>query len=166
MVKAAAVVILVAVPMAASAFCGRGHPDVARELKDSRLVFVGKVLGATEWSHDGGFPDGTLYSVEVTDLLKGAGPSLVTLYSENSSGRFPMETGASYVIFAYEGAFEFRTSPEFAVDNCGNSGSLAEPRAQDVLAQVRRLTHAPRTAAQPAAPADRGRVRSDTGQSK
>jgi len=36
-VKVAALFILVAVPMPASAYCGKGHPDVAQEPKDSRL---------------------------------------------------------------------------------------------------------------------------------
>jgi hypothetical protein len=98
--------------------------------------------------------------------LKGERLSTVTLYSENSSGRFPMEVGVSYVIFASEGTFEFRASPEFAIDNCGNSGSLREPKAQASLEQVRRLTNHSQAAAQPAAAADRGRVYPEAGRSK
>lgn len=147
--KIAALLLVAALPMAASAYCGKGHPDVAQELNDSRLVLVGSVSSATDWSHAGGFTDGTLYSVEVTESLKGEAPPTMTLYSENSSGRFPMEVGVSYLIFAYEGVFEFRTSPEFAVDNCGNSGSLREPKAQAALKQVRRLIHHPQAGTQP-----------------
>lgn len=72
-----------------------------------------------------------------------------------------MEIGDSYVIFAYQGTFEFRNSPELAIDNCGNSGSLRDPGAQRALEQVRTVLRYSRTVAEPTAGAldRRGLVR-------
>ena len=138
----------------ASAWCGMGHRTVAQEFSDSGAVIVGSVTTQEQWSHDGEVWDGTLYTVQVTEVLKGAPTKTINVYSENSSGRFPMDIGTTYLIFAYRGVFENRASPEWAVDNCGNS--TAVHANQQLLADVRHLAA---VAAQPVVPADASQPR-------
>jgi hypothetical protein len=57
--------------------------------------------------------------------LKRASPKTIRLFSENSSGRFQMQVGETYLLFAYDALG--RT----AIDNCGNSG-LVHDRAYEL----------------------------------
>lgn len=152
--KIVLVLAALAVSVQASAWCGKGHPTPAQEFNDSGAVIVGKVTAQDAWSHDGEFTDGTLYTVQVTEVLKGAVAETITLYSESSSGRFPMDVGTTYLVFAYRGVFENRATLEWAIDNCGNS--TAVQGKQDLLAEVRHLAAAaaqqPVTGGAPARP--------------
>ena len=71
---------------------------VAQEFSGSDVVVLGKVTGQDQWSHDGEFWDGTLYTVRVTEVLKASPTTVMNTYSENSSGRFPMDIGTTYVL--------------------------------------------------------------------
>lgn len=77
--------------------------------------------------------DGTTYPVQVEEVLHGSHAKTVKLFSENSSGRFPMRVGATYLVFAYEELGRLQ------VDNCGNSGELSEKT--ETLAALRRMKH-------------------------
>jgi len=149
--RIALVLAVLALSVHASAYCGKGHPTAAQEFNDSDAVIVGKVTAQDEWSHDGQFTDGTLYTLQITEVLKGTPAKAITVYSENSSGRFPMDVGTTYLIFAYRGVFENRATPEWAVDNCGSS--TAVQGNQELLAEVRHLAA---IAAQQVVPADAG----------
>lgn len=133
----------------ASAWCGMGHRTVTQEFNDSNVVVVGKVTAQEQWSHDGEFWDGTFYTVRVTEVLKGTPPKAMEIYSENSSGSFPMDIGTTYLLFVYRGVFDDRATPEWAVDNCGNS--TAVQGKESLLADVRHLAS---VAAQQVVPAD------------
>ncbi len=127
------------VMLAAQAFgyCD-GFPTIAQEFKTSEVVFTGRVTGAREVAvQRESITGGTFYTVEVADVLKGAPPHRVRLYSENSSGRYPMRVGQRYLIFGDYGAFEGIRGQQLAVNNCGNSASL--PEANETLETVRRL---------------------------
>ena len=124
----------------AIAYC-ESHPTVEQELKTSAVVFVGKVISAREVSVESqAVTGGTFYSVAVQEVLKGAPPKTVQLYSENSSGSFSMEVGVQYLVFADYGVFEGITGQYPAVNNCGNSAPLSQ--AKKALAIVRKLTKA------------------------
>jgi len=73
----------------------------------------------------------TLYKVRIDESIRGSLHGVVELYSENSSGRFPLEIGKKYILFIYtdQGVLE--------VDNCGNSGPLNEKK--EVVAAAREL---------------------------
>ena len=119
----------------------RAHPSVEKEFRDSPIVLVGKVIKAGNYlSKDS--VDGTFYSVEVTETLKGSPAKTLELYCENSSGRFPMEVGDSYLVFAYRGPFEGISGWRWAIDSSGNSKQL--DKAKSTLAQVRSLKRAAR----------------------
>jgi hypothetical protein len=84
--------------------------------------------------------EGTQYTLRVEQLFKGRARKTVVLFSENTSGRFPMDVGEKYLVFVYRSEYKHRAI--FAVDNCGNSGRLSEK--PDVLGQVERFQHGDR----------------------
>jgi hypothetical protein len=122
----------------AVAYCD-SHPTVAQEFKTSALVFIGKVTSARDVAvRSTAITGGIFYSVEVVEVLKGSPSHSLQLYSENSSGRFPMEIGAQYLVFAEYGVFEGIRGRQLAINNCGNSTPL--PEGNKALETVRRLT--------------------------
>ena len=108
--------------------CLNGRPAVDAEYR-LRTVFIGTVISerseppTKEWDQEG-----TTYTVRVDERLRGQLPRRVRLFSENSSGRLPMEVGTKYLLFVYSD--RGRTM----VDNCGNSEahSVSSPKLRDV----------------------------------
>jgi hypothetical protein len=78
------------------------------------------------------FIGGTIYPVRIQKSFRGTLHGTVEVFSENSSGRFPMEKGKPYLLFLY------RAQGRLSADPCGNSGLVAQKR--DVLAVVRALS--------------------------
>lgn len=123
------------VPLA-KAYCGT-HPSVESEFKGSKVVVVGTALSSKDVLDPNGFIQGTFYTIRTSEVLKGSRATTLLLYSENSSGRFTMEAGTPYLIFAYEGVFEGIAGSCLVINNCGNSGTLS--RSKDALATTRKL---------------------------
>src|SRR5215831_9171194 len=97
------------------AVCLNGHPAVAEEYKRANAVVVATVL--TERlipSQDNAFYDGTLYRIRVDSVFRGNLGNKAEIFSENSSGRFPMTVGSKYLLFTYTG------NGRMQVDSCGN----------------------------------------------
>ncbi len=111
--------------------CLEGHLSVEKEYYRSYGVFIGQVLAERAVSESNDYLEGTAYSVSVDEVLHGHLPATIELFSENSSGRFPMDVGSRYLLFVY------RALGRTMVDNCGNSGLLAETTT--VLKTIRRL---------------------------
>ncbi len=118
------------------AWCEDGHPSVKQETKDSRYVFVAQVEQSRDVIGPGNLIDGTYFTLRVTENLKGHPELRVEVFSENTTARFPMDVGASYLLFVDRQRSEVTNSSEFVIDSCGNSG-LAKTQ-QKVLAQVRK----------------------------
>jgi hypothetical protein len=97
--------------------CLNGHPTVEAEFASREGVFVGTVRseGVESPAADGHFDDGTTYIVKVDEVLRGRLPKTVRIFSENSSGRFPMEPRRKYLLFVYT------EHGRMIVDSCGNS---------------------------------------------
>jgi hypothetical protein len=106
------------------------HPSISVEFQEARFVLLGRVTHqrniASAEDPDG--YDWTIYDVEVLQAFKGGPPRLIQLQSENSSARFPMDQGKTYLLFVtrlpmveHEGD---ETLPQDYVDNCGNSAVL------------------------------------------
>jgi hypothetical protein len=109
---------------AASAACVNGYPTVKQEYASSKFVLIGRVAGdhkspGPAGSSDNDFLDGDTYRVIPTGTFKGQPSGPIEIFSENSSGRFPMQVKAAYLIFIYE------DSGRLIVDNCGNSGLVS-----------------------------------------
>jgi hypothetical protein len=112
---------------AASAACLNGHPTIKQEYASSKYVLIGKVVSdhktaAAAESKGNDFLDGDAYQVDSTRTFKGQPNNPTEIFSENSSGRFPMQMKASYLVFLYE------DSGRLMVDNCGNSGLVSHAR--------------------------------------
>jgi hypothetical protein len=131
MIQTLSVILLSMASLSADFVCLNGHPTVAVEYR-RRVVFIGTVVSeqyeppTKQWDQEG-----TTYVVRVDERLRGQLPRTVQLFSENSSGRFPMEVGTKYLLFVYS---DFGRT---MVDNCGNSEvySASSPK----LRVVRRL---------------------------
>ncbi len=115
----------------AFAVCVNGHPSLEQEYENSAVVFVGRVISKEFTSESKNYLDGITYSVSVQEILRGTSAKTFRLFSENSSGRFPMRVGATYLVFAYEAL------GRLTVDSCGNSGKL--PEKAEVLSVLRKM---------------------------
>ena len=123
---------------AALAYCDQ-HATVQQEFAISRLVFIARVTSAREVRvRSKSATGGMIYGVRAVESLKGKPPVTLALYSENSSGRFPMQIGTRYLVFVRHQTFEGIREQQWFIDNCGNSAPLRE--ASKTLAAVRRLT--------------------------
>ena len=127
------VIAVIACTQPALGYCGRGHRSPEQEYRESERVFVGRVMSEKATPESGGYYEGTTYLLAVGELLRGTPAKTTSIFSENSSGRFPMEVGKRYLIFAYE------EQGRLMVDSCGNSGELSKKGA--VLDVVRSLAH-------------------------
>jgi hypothetical protein len=114
--------------------CLNGHPTSAEEYKQRPYVLTAKVLSSTSIadSEDGWFFAGTNYKLEPLEKLKGNVPEPLIIFSENSSGQFPMEVGRTYLLFLYQ------ENGRLLVDSCGTSGLVESVKAN--LKEIRALS--------------------------
>lgn len=128
----------------ARAFCGRGHLSVADEYATSQSVVIGHVVSERllPETATADVDAGTEYVVEVDETFRGQARDTIRLYSENSSGRFPMTIGETYVLFVSVAEGE-----RLSIDDCGHSGLVKEAAA--VVDDVRRLSRPDRGGSAP-----------------
>jgi len=87
--------------LAANAACSDGDWwSVAREYREAHLVFIGEVVAERPDPGDGHWIAGTFYRLKVNEVFRGTARGQIDLFSENSSGRFPMRRGVDYLVFA------------------------------------------------------------------
>lgn len=124
----------------ASAACLKGHPLVSDEFQGSDAVFVGTVVGVRSVPEDGFYYEGMIYLIELKEKFRGNVDFTVEVFSENSSGRFPMEQGGTYLLFVY---WEHE---RFLVNSCGNSGAVSErPDAMETVRQLSARMYEPKS---------------------
>jgi hypothetical protein len=118
----------------ADAACLNGYPTVQKEYTLSKVVLIGRVLHDRKTAGEKDFfdLDGDTYTVVPMHVYKGGTKTDVDLFSENSSGRFPMQVGQEYLIFAYE------DHGRLIVDNCGNSNLIS--RSKKAVTEVAKLS--------------------------
>jgi hypothetical protein len=136
-----AALFLLGLSPAAFAACVLSDYSVEAELHRSIAVVVGTVMAERPTAETRDLLDGVTYTISVDETLHGGAPKTLELFSENSSGRFPMQKGKIYVLFIY------RALGRLAVDNCGNSGLVTEKKA--VLTSVRQLVGESRESRKP-----------------
>jgi len=86
------------------AVCLNGHPSVAEEYKAANAVVAATVVAERLIpSAEADFYDGTLYRIRVDKIFRGSVGDSAEIFSENSSGRFPMTVGAKYLLFIHTG---------------------------------------------------------------
>ncbi len=105
-----------------SAVCLKGNPSVEQDYADSQGVFIGKVIEKKHVAESRDYYDGDEYTLQVQEVLKGQPSDRISIFSENSSGRFLMTPGNTYLLFTYVELGRFQIS------NCGNSGVLSEKK--------------------------------------
>ena len=122
------------------------HPSVPAEFKNSALVIFGRVTSKRNISEPDD-PEGyssTIYTVQVLETFKGTPQRTIRLLSENTTARFAMDTGKTYLLFVSQSRSTDMAGqkrlPEAYVDNCGNSAVAKD--AVSVIEAVRRLSKA------------------------
>jgi hypothetical protein len=121
----------------AVAWCPDPPLSLADEFRQSTFVLTGRVIAESVVDRGPNRIGGKNYVVVVTEILRGKPPKKITIFSEDSSGRFPMVPGARYILFVTKQTVEAFSDPVYTVDNCGHSGRL--PGSSKVLDEARRL---------------------------
>jgi hypothetical protein len=121
--------LLAATASPSRAYCER-YPTVAEEFAEAEYVFLAQVTSARLDPADDdpdGF-EGIEYSVRALRSYKGEPPANLLLFSENSTGRWPMMVGGWYLVFVGSKrpvGFDDPARREYAVSNCGNSFAVS-----------------------------------------
>jgi hypothetical protein len=122
----AALALLLLNAGSAWALCLDGRrPTVEAEFAASAVVAVGSVVAETKRvapEDPDGFEE-TVYRLRPSRVFKGPAKDDIELHSENTSSRFEMQRGRSYLVFVQD------ERGERFVDACGNSGPLRMRRA-------------------------------------
>jgi len=108
----------------AAAVCLEPHPRVCAEFFKSEAVFVGEVVSQRTVPAKGPDYDGWLYRLRVHRVFRGKIGETLDIFTENSTGRFPLEVGHEYLLFAGRG------NGRLVITNCGNSGLLTDAAAK------------------------------------
>jgi hypothetical protein len=94
---------------------------VAKEFRDSTFVMTAKVMSSrNDVAED--FIRGVFYRIQPIQTFKGKPPSMLSIYTERSSGGFYMDVGQTYLLFAQ------REGAKYTIDNCGYSDLLSSSR--------------------------------------
>lgn len=122
-------------PVIVQAMCyEREKLPVLAEFESSSVVIVGLVSSVTPVSSPAD-PEGVekyLYQVRVLKSFKGAAEGTMTVTTENTSSRFPLDERRKYLLFLK--SFD----AELSADSCGNSGRLeSRKRELSVLNSAR-----------------------------
>jgi hypothetical protein len=98
------------------------HIPPEKEAREAYAVVIGTVVGVKEGPapFEGEEGEGTVYQLRVRETLRGQRRKTFGLFSENTSARFPMEAGRTYLVFVH------KREDIFYATNCGSSGALSE----------------------------------------
>ncbi len=101
----------------ARAVCHVPEITPSGEFFKSDVVFTGTVISVRYDDADVG---GRYYLLHVERMFKGSLRKQVTVYTENSSARFPLDKGQGYLLFAD------RNQRRLEIYGCGNSAPLSK----------------------------------------
>jgi len=104
-------------PIPAFGHCAQPHPPICAEFFHRDAIFVGTVISSRHRSN--GEDPGWFYALKVNRVFRGVLPPVAKVFTEQSSGQFPLKMHQSYLLFADS------TKPDgLEIDNCGNSTEL------------------------------------------
>ena len=112
-------------------YCTLPHPEVICQFLNSDEVFAGTVVSIQKVPAQGEEIDGWLYSLTVQEWFRGPHTAMIEVFTENSSGRFPLDVGKKYLLFAY------RFEGQLQIDCCGNNSLVSN--ADSALRELRKL---------------------------
>ena len=118
-------------PSVSSANCPVPEIRANGEFFKSDAVFVGTVLSIRETPDTDNSVGGWFYRMKVEEMFRGRLRKEITVYTENSSNRFPLEKAQKYLLFAY------KQHGRLEIDGCGHSALLSE--AADALTRLKNL---------------------------
>lgn len=101
-------------------------PSVEEETIAAAAIVVAKVvkvLGRSEDPADQAGFTSYLYTLQVSESLKGRAGRVLVLKISNDSGSYRMSGGETHLLFLR------RSGDEFSVDSCGNSSEITKGRA-------------------------------------
>jgi hypothetical protein len=111
------------VNMAFSAcLCNYETRTVQDEYETSQCVVIAKVISKTKIIDSEGFISHYKYELLVGKRFKGDCPKQLIFMDENDSGRIPMESGGTYLLFIAD------ISTIDIASCCGNSGLISEKK--------------------------------------
>jgi len=114
------------------AVCLLGDYTIRAEFSRSDVIAIARVEKSYEVPDEGNWYEGTNYGLTLLEVLKGKVPDgKLTVFSENSSGRFPMEVNSTYLVFISTDL------DRNTIDNCGNSALVAA--SSDAIKEVKEL---------------------------
>ena len=141
-----------ALPGIAAAACLLTDYSVRAEYDRSLMVLTGRVIAERAVAASGEHYDGAVYSVQVDEVYRGHPGRSFEVFSENSSGRFPMQRSERYLLFISQDV------DQLVVDNCGNSGPVSDKT--EVLRAVRAFASPKRGGQKPNKPLERSGISS------
>ena len=116
------ITIILAVCGSAQAVCAYGKPSFAEEWGRAKYVLVGRLVDSKVLTSVDD-PQGVTaieYTIDVVRRFKGKSGHRISIRSDNTSSRFNMKSGYSYILFIEsDGMGNF-------VDPCGSSGELSQ----------------------------------------
>lgn len=118
--------VLLGAGQASAACVDDHHLPVQKERRASSAIIEGQALHAQNLMEDPAHPSvvtATLYEVRVLHTKKGKLANTIQVKSGITSAHFPMDIGRSYMLFLK------RDGDVYIVDDCGNSGRIAETRS-------------------------------------
>lgn len=116
----------------AAAFCFQPNPKVCAEFFRNDAVLTGTVLAEYKVVGEDDSIYGWTYRLRVKRVYRGHAGDEIEVFTENDSGRLPLEVGETYLLFP-------RTiDGRLTIGYCGNSAKLTE--AGDALRQLDDLT--------------------------
>lgn len=164
-----ALAALLAAPYQALSYCPGADPysntfaadyySEASELARSSYAVEGTVVGAS-WVDEHGLLHtsspplgddgrtigisapylGVWYELKTDISRKGDAVGIVRVFSENSTGRFPMDVGRRYFLYLSEEDFGPPVGKALVADNCGNSAPV-QTDVEKSLSLISRLLH-------------------------
>jgi hypothetical protein len=120
-------------PFSAFAYCPVPEIRANGEFFKSDAVFTGTVLSIRKTPDARHAPGGWLYRMRIEETFRGSTRDELTVYTEDSDVRFPLDMNQEYLLFAY------RRHGRLEIDSCGNSSLLTE--AGELLRKLTQLRH-------------------------
>lgn len=121
--------LLLALPV--GAVCRLPHPRVCSEFFHLDAVFTGTVISARESPGGQASPEGWFYRLKMTKSYRGSSEGVIEIFTGNDSGRFPLEKGQAYLVFAH------KEKGILNINNCGNSAELS--KAGETIREIESL---------------------------
>jgi len=129
-----------AAPLPVRSICALSDHSLAGEVERSERIVRAVALDAHVEGYDEvyGLFVGVSYRVRVLETFAGAPVREITVFSENTTGRFPLDIGVPYVLFLQRDDLVLESGEAgWIADSCGNSAIAHDD--SPLLAALRKL---------------------------